>query len=235
MEILNNMLESGTAPVLTAFALGLLTAVSPCPLATNITAVGYISKDIENRKAVFRNGLLYTLGRIVSYTALGVSIIPILRRGASVFTVQRFLSCYGEAVIGPLLILFGVLMLFGRKLQLRGFGSRSGGEGLKKSGGVGALLLGMLFALAFCPTSGLFYFGMLMPLSASASGGYLLPIVFAVATALPVIAVAWILAFSVASIGLFYNRMQAFGRWFNFALAVVFIGVGAYFTINAIL
>ena len=90
-------------------------------------------------------------------------------------------------------------------------------------------MLGVLFALAFCPTSGLFYFGMLIPMSAAEPGGYLLPIVYAVATGLPVILVAWILAYSVAGIGKFYNRIQVFQKWFNRVVAVLFIAVGIYY------
>jgi threonine/homoserine/homoserine lactone efflux protein len=93
------------------------------------------------------------------------------------------------------------------------------------------LLLGILFALAFCPTSGVFYFGMLMPMAAAETGGYLLPVVFALATGLPVIVVAWILAYSIAGLGKFYNRIQVFQKWFNRVVAVLFIVVGIYYAI----
>ena len=89
MDWLQTLLDNSTAPALTAFLLGLLTAISPCPLATNIAAIGYISKDIENRRRIFRNGVLYTLGRVVSYTILGVILISILKEGASVFGIQK--------------------------------------------------------------------------------------------------------------------------------------------------
>ena len=68
MEWLQALLDNSSTPVLTAFLLGLLTAISPCPLATNIAAIGYIGKDIEDRRRVFLSGLLYTAGRIVAYT-----------------------------------------------------------------------------------------------------------------------------------------------------------------------
>lgn len=195
------MLDNSSTPVLTAFLLGLLTALSPCPLATNIAAIGFIGKDMEDRKRVFRNGLLYTLGRILSYTLLGVVLILVLREGSSMFGIQKAIGTWGEWLLGPLLLVIGLFMLWGDRLNLPQFGFKGNAEGLARKGGWGALLIGILFALAFCPTSGMFYFGMLIPLSATTPAGYLLPVVFAVATALPVLAVAWILAFSVQQMG----------------------------------
>ena len=228
MEYLQNLLDGSTVPVVTAFLLGLLTAISPCPLATNITAIGYIGRDITDRNRIFRDGLLYALGRIAAYTLLGAVLIAILREGASMFALQKAISRYGEMLLAPALILIGLFMLFGHKLKLPQFGF-SRGDKIKKRGGWGALLLGVLFALAFCPTSGIFYFGMLIPMSATETGGYLLPAVFALATALPVVAVAWILAYSVAGLGRFYSRMQVFQKWFNRIVALLFIAVGIYY------
>jgi cytochrome c-type biogenesis protein len=207
----------------------LLTAISPCPLATNITAIGFISKDIGNRNKIFLGGLLYTLGRVVAYTVLGIILISILKEGSSMFSLQKGISKYGEILIAPVLIFVGVFMLFGDRLNLPKFGFSGTGKAEKLKGNLGSLLLGVLFALAFCPTSGLFYFGMLIPMSAAEPGGYLLPIVYAVATGLPVILVAWILAYSVAGIGKFYNRIQVFQKWFNRVVAVLFIAVGIYY------
>lgn len=229
MQSIEILLESSTMPVVTAFLLGLLTAISPCPMATNITAIGFIGKNIENPHRVFLNGMLYTLGRVITYTALGLLIIPILRQGASIYAIQEAISRYGEMVIAPALILIGVFMLFSGRISLSKFGYSGGGG--KLSGSIGALLLGVLFSLAFCPSSGVFYFGMLMPLAAAQSGGLLLPLVFAVATSLPVMVVAWILAYSVAGIGTFYHRMQVFQKWMNLAIALLFIAVGIYYAV----
>ena len=96
MEWLQSLLDSSTTPALTAFLLGLLTAISPCPLATNIAAIGFIGKDIENRHRIFRNGLLYTLGRVMAYTLLGIILILILEEGSSLFGIQKFIGKYGE-------------------------------------------------------------------------------------------------------------------------------------------
>ncbi len=229
MDFLQNLLDNSNIPVITAFLLGLLTAISPCPLATNITAIGFISKDIGNRNKIFLGGLLYTLGRVVAYTVLGIILISILKEGSSMFSLQKGISKYGEILIAPVLIFVGVFMLFGDRLNLPKFGFSGTGKAEKLKGNLGSLLLGVLFALAFCPTSGLFYFGMLIPMSAAEPGGYLLPIVYAVATGLPVILVAWILAYSVAGIGKFYNRIQVFQKWVNRVVAVLFIAVGIYY------
>lgn len=229
MDFLQNLLDNSNIPVITAFLLGLLTAISPCPLATNISAIGFISKDIGNRNKIFLGGLLYTLGRVVAYTVLGIILISILKEGSSMFSLQKGISKYGEILIAPVLIFVGVFMLFGDRLNLPKFGFSGTGKAEKLKGNLGSLLLGVLFALAFCPTSGLFYFGMLIPMSAAEPGGYLLPIVYAVATGLPVILVAWILAYSVAGIGKFYNRIQVFQKWFNRVVAVLFIAVGIYY------
>ena len=227
MEWLQTLAESSSMPGLTAFALGLLTALSPCPLATNIAAVGFISRDIESRRRIFLGGLLYTLGRIIAYTVLGVVLIGILKEGTTIFGIQKYIARCGEMIIGPALLVIGLFMLFGHRLPLSSFGFRSSGEGLAKRGGWGAFLLGVLFALAFCPTSGVFYFGMLIPMSATAEAGWLLPVVFAVATALPVLVIAWILAFSAQRIGVVYGRMQTVQKWLNTVVGVLFVAIGA--------
>lgn len=230
MDGLQTLLDNSSTPVLTAFLLGLLTALSPCPLATNIAAIGFIGKDMEDRKRVFRNGLLYTLGRILSYTLLGVVLILVLREGSSMFGIQKAIGTWGEWLLGPLLLVIGLFMLWGDRLNLPQFGFKGNAEGLARKGGWGALLIGILFALAFCPTSGVFYFGMLIPLSATTPAGYLLPAVFAIATALPVLAVAWILAFSVQQMGRFYGRMRTVQRWMNLLVGVLFVVIGVYYS-----
>lgn len=229
MEWLQSLLDNGTTPALTAFLLGLLTAISPCPLATNIAAIGFIGKNIENRKRLFRNGVLYTLGRIIAYTVLGIILIIVLKEGASMFGIQQFIARYGELIIGPALLLIGLFMLFSDKLNLPSFGFNGGGERLTTHGSWDAMLLGILFALAFCPTSGIFYFGMLIPMSATATAGYLLPVLFAVATALPVLVVAWVLAFSAQHIGKVYGRIQIIQKWLNIAVSILFLAIGSYY------
>ena len=118
MEWIQRLLESGTTPIVTAFLLGLLTAISPCPLATNIAAVGFIGKDIDDKHRVFCNGLLYTAGRILTYAGIGLAFIPLLREGANTYALQKIIGKYGDAIVAPALILIGLFMLFGHRLNL---------------------------------------------------------------------------------------------------------------------
>lgn len=129
------------------------------------------------------------------------------------------------------MLLLGLFMLFGHRLKLKGFGYSGDGSRIASKGGWGALALGALFAMAFCPTSAVFYFGMLIPMSATASEGWLLPVVFAIATALPVLVLAWVLAYSMQSIGKVMGKISVFQRWFNRIVALLFIGVGIYYSI----
>ena len=229
MNFLQNILDNSNIPIVTAFILGLLTAISPCPLATNITAIGFISRNIESKKRIFWNGILYTVGRCIAYSILGAILIYILHKGENMFFIQKSVSKWGEMLISPAMILIGAFMLFGDRLNLPRFGFSGNMETNKLNGIWRSLLLGMLFAMAFCPTSGLLYFGMLIPMSAQATGGYFLPIVFAFATGIPVILVAWIIAYSMAGVGKIYNQMKIFQKWFNIIVAILFILVGLYY------
>ncbi|MBC8006218.1 MAG: sulfite exporter TauE/SafE family protein [Verrucomicrobia bacterium] len=229
MEFLTNLLENSTLPWLSAMVLGLMTAISPCPLATNITAVGFISKDLENRNRVFINGLLYTLGRAISYTAIAL----IIYLGADQFKFSGFFQLYGEKIIGPLLIIIGLFMLDVLKIKFPGMSSlTSRMENKTRWGTLDAIFLGMVFALAFCPYSGVLYFGMLVPMTVASASGLYLPLVFAIATGIPVILFAWVLAFSISSIGGVYNRIRHFEKWFRRVVAVLFILVGIYYIIR---
>jgi cytochrome c-type biogenesis protein len=226
MEFLQNLIDQSTFPLLTAFLLGLMTAISPCPLATNITALAYISKDVENRRTVFLNGLYYTLGRALTYTILG----SIIFFGASKFQISRAVQANGEKWIGPLLIVIGIFMLGVIRLPgSSGSFLQRLADKIKLGSGWGALLLGMIFALAFCPYSGVLYFGMLMPMVLSQSAGLLLLPDFAFATGLPVILLSYLLAFSIGGIGKFYNKIKIFEVWFRRIVAVLFILTGFYF------
>jgi cytochrome c biogenesis protein CcdA len=214
--------------MMTAFILGLMTAISPCPMATNIAAIAFLGKDISNKKRVFFNGLVYILGRAISYTALGI----ILYFGASKFQVSSLFQGWGEKILGPLLIIVGLIMLGVLKIPIPGLQALTGKmqENSRKNFW-SVLLMGMIFALAFCPYSGVLYFGMLIPITIASAKGLYLPIIFAIGTGLPVIIFAWILAFSVGGLGKTYNRVKTFEKWFRKVVAVVFIGVGLYYTI----
>lgn len=228
MDFLTSLLENNNLPILSAFILGLMTAISPCPLATNITAIGFISRDIQSQRKVFISGLIYTFGRILSYTGLAF----ILYFSASKFKISGFFQQYGEKFLGPLLIIISLFMLGVIKINLPGMGKFSEKMQNKQHTSYWeVLLIGIVFALAFCPYSGVLYFGMLIPMTISSASGLYLPIFFAIATGLPVILFAWIIAYTVSGIGSIYNKLKTFELWFRRIIAVLFLIVGIYYVI----
>jgi len=227
-ELLTNLYANSSAPVVSALVLGLLTAISPCPMATNITAIGYIGKDIGNRNRVFYNGLLYTLGRTAAYTLLAF----ILYMGADQLKISGFFQLYGEKIIGPLLLLIGIFMLGLIRLNFPAFNRITESFKTRNSSNYwNVFLLGAIFALAFCPYSGVLYFGMLIPLTISTSGLHL-PLVFAVATGIPVILFAWLIAYTLTGVGKLYKRIKSFEFWFRKVVAILFIGIGIYYIVS---
>ena len=214
-------------PFISAFLLGLMTAISPCPLATNITAVAFIGQNIENKCKVFINGLIYTLGRAITYTVLGV----ILFFGASKFHISSFVQSNGEKFLGPLLLIIGVFMLGIIKINFPGLGKLTDKfqNSNKKGRWLSALLMGIVFALAFCPYSGVLYFGMLIPMTISSAAGLFLPLVFAIATGLPVVIFSYLIAFTLSGVGNVYNKIKTFEKWFRKIVALIFIIVGFYY------
>jgi len=229
MEFLQQLADSSNIPLLTAFILGIMTAISPCPLAMNITATAYLSKDVSDKRRVLFNGIFYTLGRMFSYTALA----SIIYFGASKVQIARWFQQVDGLWIGIALVVFGILMLDVIKLNIPLLSKITNTASQKniKRNYLNAFLLGVVFALAFCPYGAVLYFGGLIPLTLASSTGLLLPPVFAFATGLPVIVIAWLLAYSVSNIGNFYNRMKSFEKWFKRIVAAVFIGVGIYYII----
>lgn len=226
MNFLQTLLENTQVPLYTAFILGLMMAISPCPLAMNITAIGYIGKDLESRRRVFYNGLIYTLGHAISYSGLGL----LFYFGASQFQLSSFFQNWGERLMGPMLVVIGLIMLGFLNWSIPGAGwIKRKMENRDNSGFGGVLLLGMAFALAFCPYSGVLYFGMLIPITISSASGLYLPVIFAIATCIPVIFFSWFIAFSLGSLGKFYNKLKTFEIGFRRVVAVVFIGVGIYY------
>jgi len=227
MDYLQSILASYNIPLLSAFILGLMTAISPCPLATNITATAFIAKQISSKRKVFLSGIVYSLGRGFSYTSIGL----ILYFGASKFHIARFFNQNGEKFLGPLLIIIGLIML--NIIKLNFLGSSNFQEKLsdkfKDKGLLGSFLIGIVFALAFCPYSGALFFGMLIPMTISSANGLYLPIVFAFGTGLPVILFTYLLAFAAGKIGLFYNRITKIEKLMRTLTGIVFLITGFYY------
>lgn len=227
MEFFNTLIDQYNFPLLSAFVLGIMTSISPCPLATNITAIAYISKDIKTAKHTLISGLIYTLGRGISYTLLAMLIYF----GFSSFQIASIFQCWGDKVLGIILILIALVMFGVIKIN---FGSKSEKiENIKKwlvtKGHVGTLLLGILFALAFCPYSGVLFFGILIPLVLKSTESLLLPPSFALGTGLPVIIFSFVLAFSIGKLGKIYNIMGKIEKAMRYSVATIFLITGIYY------
>lgn len=227
MEFINALIDSYNFPLLTAFLLGIMTSISPCPLAANITAIAYISKDLKTPRQTLLGGLSYTLGRAISYALLAVLIYF----GVSSFEIAKLFQGWGDKVLGIVLIIISLVMFGVIRIDYGGKSDRVeyAKEWLASKGYLGALLLGMLFAFAFCPYSGVMFFGILIPLVLKSAGGLALPPVFALGTGLPVIVFSFILAFSVGQISKIYNFLGKTEKAMRYAIATVFLLAGVYY------
>lgn len=214
-------------PVLSALLLGLITAISPCPLATNIAAIGYVSRRVTERRYAIITGALYTLGRMFSYSLVGVIIIV---AGLEIPGVASFLQDFGEQALGPILIVVGVIMLIANRISLSLGGGKLSALGAKVAdwGMIGGFLLGALFALAFCPYSAALFFGVLIPLALKSTGGVTLPAVYAIGTGLPVLVFGVLLSAGVAKVSTWLNAVTRAEKIIRVAVSIVFIGVGIY-------
>jgi cytochrome c biogenesis protein CcdA len=219
------------APValLSALWLGILTSVSPCPLATNIAAVSYIGRRLDNPRRVVVAGLLYTLGRTLAYVALGALLVLSL---VSAPYVSEFLQKYMNKILGPVLVVAGMFLL---DLIRVGFKGGASGEKLQRRvdrmGLFGAVVLGVAFALSFCPVSAALFFGSLIPLAVSNQSGFLLPTVYGIGTALPVVVFAVAIALGARSVGKAYAAATSLEKWARRATGVVFVVVGIYLSL----
>ena len=210
--------------------LGILTSISPCPLATNIAAISYIGRKVGNSRQVCLTGLLYTLGRTLAYLALAFVLV------ASVLSVPQmslFLQKYMYLVLGPILIIVGMFLLGLIQLNMGGSGMSEGLQKRVDAMGVwGALLLGVVFALSVCPTSAALFFGSLVPLSLKVNSSFTLPAVYGVGSALPVAVFAVLLATSAQSVGRAYNVLAKIEWWARMLTGWIFILVGIYFSLK---
>ncbi len=216
-----------------ALWLGILTSFSPCPLATNIAAITYIGKRVDRSGAAIWTGVCYAGGRTIAYVFVGLTIIFSL---FSVPTLSMWLQDHMIRIIGPLLILSGFIVI----------GVLSGGTGFSLPGAtlhqwiqhqadtrglLGAVILGFFFALSFCPVSAALFFGSLIPIALQQRSGFLLPVLYGIGTALPVLAAGVLMAAGGGMLGRTLNRVTEFEKWFRWVTGLVFIGVGLYFTI----
>ena len=225
MEWLETIVQNSEIPLLSALALGLLTAISPCPLATNITATAYISKKIDSKRKVLLSGILYTLGRMFTYTIIGA----IIYFGASKFQIAKLFQSNGEKYLGFVLLFLGLIMLNVIKLNFIKGGNFTEklSDKFTDKGLLGSFLLGALFAMAFCPYSGALFFGMLMPLTIKS--GLLIPVSFSIGTGLPVILFAFVIAFSLEKLGVYFKVITQVEKIMRLVAGITFIITGLYY------
>ena len=217
---------------LSALWLGILTSISPCPLATNIAAVSFIGRRIGRARVVFLTGLLYTLGRMLTYVVLGtLTVASVL----SVPQVSHILQKYMNKVLGPILIFVGMILLELITINVSGSGLSEKAQKRVESWGIwGAGVLGIIFALSFCPISAVWFFGSLIPLSIKLQSYFVLPALYGLGTGLPVFLFAVLIAFGAQSVGRAFNRLTQIEWWVRRLTGVIFIAIGIYFCLTHI-
>jgi cytochrome c biogenesis protein CcdA len=209
--------------------LGILTSVSPCPLASNIAAVSFISRKVTQRNTVFLSGILYTLGRSLTYITLGVLIVKTL---IDVPILSDFLQRYVNKILGIVLILVGMVLLDLLRIPLTlPSVSENVTEKLVNKGAIGSLPLGILFALAFCPVSAALFFGGLIPLAVKAQSGIGLPLIYGIGTGLPVLLFAFLVAEGTQYINNLYYRISKVEFYTKKVTGLIFIVVGIYYAL----
>ncbi len=221
-------MDAPLAVSLSALWLGLMTSVSPCPLAANIAAMSYVGREVGSRRLTLVAGVLYTVGRVLAYVALAAILVGGL---LSIPQVALFLQAHMSRILGPLLVAVGLVLL--EWVPLPGFGSglydRTGAR-LVRAGTLGAVPLGAVLALAFCPVSAGLFFGGLVPLALEHRSPLWLPALYGLGTGLPVVVFAVLVSAGVAWAGSAFHRLQSVERWARRATALVVIAVGLYYT-----
>jgi len=217
---------------LSALWLGILTSISPCPLATNIAAVSFIGRRIGRARTVFLTGLLYTVGRILTYVILGILLVTTV---LSVPQVSYLLQKYMNKILGPILIFVGMILLELIHINVLGSGLSEKMQKRAELCGIwGAGLLGIIFALSFCPISAAWFFGSLIPLSVKYESSFLLPALYGLGTGLPVFLFAVLIAFGVQSVGKAFNKLTQIEWWVRRITGVIFVLIGIYFCLTHI-
>jgi cytochrome c biogenesis protein CcdA len=212
-----------------AFWFGILTSISPCPLATNITAMSFVGRRVGSPRKVLLAGVLYTVGRSLTYMTVGTLLVWSLLSAPRVSLVlQRTMN----KALGPILIVVGIFLLGVLPLRWPSSGlAQRAGERIAKWGPLGALLLGVLFALTFCPVSAALFFGSLLPLAIEQRSPLLLPALFGIGTGIPVLGFAIAIALGAQSLGKAFGKLTKIERWVRWLTGGVFIGVGIYLTL----
>ncbi|MEW6442374.1 MAG: aromatic aminobenezylarsenical efflux permease ArsG family transporter [bacterium] len=214
-------------PIVSALWLGILTSISPCPLASNVAALSYITREVDRPRRVLLSGVLYSLGRSASYVGLGMLIAGSL---LNIPKVAFFLQSRMNQILGPVLILAGAILLGWIRVSFGGVVlSERRVSRIKSLGALGSLLLGVLFALSFCPVSAGLFFGSLIPLSVQQSAPFSLPLAYGVGTGLPVVAFALAMACGVRGLSKIFQHTSRLEAWLRKLTGWIFLLVGFYF------
>jgi cytochrome c biogenesis protein CcdA len=221
-------MDANWLPVASAFWLGVLTSISPCPLATNLAAVSYIGRDAERPRLVMQAGLLYTLGRVIAYAALASLIVwSVLSAPGAAIWLQTTVNLF----LGPVLVLVGMVLLDLLRLPATSSSLWNGcRERVQKMGMAGAGLLGFLFALSFCPVSAALYFGSLIPLAINGQSPILLPAIYGVGTGIPVLGFSIALVFGAQAVSKTFQGVSSVEKWLRPATGILILTVGIYLT-----
>lgn len=226
-------MDSFYLDVFSALWLGILTSISPCPLATNIAAISFVSRDLGSSRRVLLSGFLYSAGRMIAYVVIAVLAVASL---LSLPETSFYLERYMHKIIGPLLIVVGIILLnvlpvsFSTSFMSNSVQAKAGKWGMWGSG-----LLGIVFALTFCPLSAALFFGSLIPLAIDAKSSVIMPLVYGLGTALPVVGFAIVIAFGLKSIGKIFDKLTQIEKWVRRLTALVFIGAGIYLLLKNIM
>ena len=224
-------MDAWAITLVSALWLGILTSISPCPLATNVAAMSFIAKDVESLSRVLISGISYTLGRVFTYAVIGSTILGGILMQAD---IADFLENYMQRFLGPVMIIIGLVILDMLVLDFLSFKASSGekAQRLARKGGIAAsFLLGVIFALSFCPVSAGLFFGSLISLGLKQGSHVIVPSVFGIGTGLPVLVFAFAVAFGVSTIGNLFDKVKTFEFYARRITGILFIGVGIYYSI----
>lgn len=233
-DTLMNYAQSISSPVLMVAVLAIVFALDPCLLLTNIAAIGYIGREVENKRAILSRGLYYTLGRTLSYGLLGCTMIAFLQLGKSLHPIEEFVEHYGVMILTVFMILMGVLLCISDYIPWLNINLAKNVDQTRFKGKAGAFMLGVVLTFAFCPTNAILFFGMMVPVCSASKFGYALPFLFSATTAIPVLLIAYIIAFSINSIARYYNKVQLIGKILKWVVGTAFVIIGIYLAVNGV-
>ena len=224
--------QSVSSPLIMVIILAIVFSLDPCLMLTNIAAIGYIGREVSDKRKALTQGLFYTLGRTLTYGLLGCVMISLLQVGKSVEPIEEFIEHHGNTIIAIFMIAMGALLCVSEYIPWLNINITRNVQQEHFKGSIGAFLLGAVLTFAFCPTNTVLFFGMMVPICSSSSMGYILPFIFAFTTAIPVIIISYILAFSLNSIGHYYDKIKVIGKVLKWIVAIAFIVIGIYMIIS---